>query len=89
MEIVGIRRLKQNLSAYLSKVKSGEQVIVTRRNKEIAVISPWAEEEKDLGVVSLIQKGRAKWGGGKPAGLPSRIAARGGAISTAVVEGRR
>jgi len=89
MEMVGINELKANLSGYLAKVKSGKRIVVIDRKKEIAVISRWGDETDELGAVSLIQKGAAEWGGGKPAGLPSRVASKGGKVSDAVLDARR
>ena len=40
METIGIRELKENLSRYMKKVKTGEKIVVTDRKKEIAVIMP-------------------------------------------------
>jgi len=89
MEIVGIRKLKANLSGYLAKAKSGERIVVTDRKKEIAVISPWGEEIDNAGVLSLIKKGIADWAGGKPSGMRTRVISRAGKVSDAVLEGRR
>lgn len=36
----GIRELRENLRAYLERVKSGEEVLVTERGKPIARITP-------------------------------------------------
>jgi prevent-host-death family protein len=33
---VGVRQLRENLSAYLDRVKAGEEVIITERGKRIA-----------------------------------------------------
>lgn len=37
---VGIRELKNKLSAYLARVKEGEEVIVTERGKPVARLVP-------------------------------------------------
>ena len=89
METVGIRELKNNLSRYLSKVRSGEKIVITDRKKEVAVILPinYATEEERL--IQLMQKGIALWSGGKPKGIPSPIVSKGKEASLAVLEGRR
>ena len=89
METIGIRELKENLSRYMKKVKSGERIIVTDRKKEIAVIMPLGKEAKGEKIFQLIQSGMACWSGGKPRGMPSRITSRGKSVSRAVIEDRR
>ena len=44
MERVGIRELRQNLSVYLAKVKTGSVFAVTDRGKPVAVLRPLAKE---------------------------------------------
>lgn len=44
MERVGIRELRQNLSVYLAKVKTGTAFAVTDRGKPVAVLQPLAAE---------------------------------------------
>lgn len=89
MTTVGIRELKTNLSRYLARVKSGERIIVTDRKKEVAIIAPCGKETDEEMALQLIQRGIAYWSGGKPKGMPSRIASRGKKVSDAVLEGRR
>lgn len=45
VERVGIRELRQNLSAYLAKVKSGSAFTVTHRGKPIAILKRPAKAE--------------------------------------------
>jgi prevent-host-death family protein len=45
MKRVGVRELKAHLSEYLTKVKAGEEVIVTERGKSVAKLIPWAPTE--------------------------------------------
>jgi len=89
MEAVGVRQLKENLSRYLKKVRSGERIVVTDRKKEVAIIVPWGTEKDEDKMLQLIQRGVADWSGGKPAGMPSRIVSRGKTVSEAVLEDRR
>ena len=37
---VGIRELRQNLSKYLRRVKRGERLVVTERNRPVAALAP-------------------------------------------------
>lgn len=39
-ESVGVRELRQNLSRYLERVKSGEALVVTERGREVARLVP-------------------------------------------------
>jgi prevent-host-death family protein len=89
METVGIRELKENLGRYMAKVRTGEKIIISDRNKEIAVIMPLDKKEKEEKIYQLIQCGLVSWHGGKPKGIPARIVSRGGSVSEAVLEDRR
>ncbi len=40
MERVGIRELRQNLSIYVDRVKSGESLEVTEHGRPVAVLRP-------------------------------------------------
>jgi len=89
METIGIRELKDNLSRYMKKVKSGEKIIVTDRKKEIAIILPLEKKTNEEKIYQLIQRGVASWSGSKPEGMPGRIISRGKSVSDAVIENRR
>jgi prevent-host-death family protein len=89
METIGIRELKENLSRYMKKVKTGEKIIVTDRKKEIAIIMPLEKKAKQEKIYQLIQRGMASWAGDKPEGLPRRIVSKGKSVSGAVIEDRR
>lgn len=54
---VGVRELRQNLSAYLRRVAVGESFEVTERGRKVAVLSPLPEESTPLG--RLVSSGRA------------------------------
>jgi prevent-host-death family protein len=55
-ESVGIAELRQNLSLYLRRVKEGERLVVTDRNRPVAEIGPAANTGPDLD--RLIAEGR-------------------------------
>ncbi len=42
MTNVGVRELRQNLSKYLQRVKSGESLTVTEHGREVAYLTPTA-----------------------------------------------
>lgn len=89
MESIGIRELKENLSRYMKRVRTGEKIIVTDRKKEIAVIMPLEKKDKEEKIYQLIQRKIAFWNGGKPRGALSRITSKGKSVSDAVIEDRR
>jgi prevent-host-death family protein len=89
METIGIRELKENLSRYLKRVKTGERIIVTDRKKEIAVITPFEKNDREAKINQLIQRGMASWSGGKPKGMSTRVGSAGNSVSDAVIEDRR
>ncbi|HLL86726.1 MAG TPA: type II toxin-antitoxin system prevent-host-death family antitoxin [Thermoleophilaceae bacterium] len=47
-DTVGVRDLRQNLSRYLARARRGQRVIVTERNRPIAVLGPLPENEDPL-----------------------------------------
>jgi prevent-host-death family protein len=86
---IGVRELKDRLSATLARVRRGEAVTVTNRNRPIAVIVP-AGPEGEVDVVGMLAKsGRLAWSGGKPKGLRKAPRVGGQSVSDAVVENRR
>ena len=89
MKTVGVRQLKEHLSRYLKRVKSGESIIVTDRKKEVAVLVPYGMETDEEKVLRSIQQGIAYWAGGKPKGMMPLVVSRGKKVSDAVLEDRR
>jgi len=68
---IGIRQLKQDLSATLDRVQAGETVIVTDRGIPKAVISPVADSS---GLDEAIEQGRVRPPReGARVGLPLRL----------------
>jgi prevent-host-death family protein len=57
MASVQIADLKNNLSAYLRKVRTGEEVIICDRKSPIAKIVPLGTSDLDLEAQELIAKG--------------------------------
>jgi prevent-host-death family protein len=87
---IGVRDLKDNLSATLARVRRGETVTVTDRNRAVALIIPAKmDAEEDVVVRMLVKSGRLAWSGGKPEGLGNAPRMRGASVSEAVVEDRR
>ena len=87
---IGVRALKDKLSATLARVQRGETVTVTDRNRAVALIVPArTDAEEDVVVRTLVKSGRLAWSGGKPEGLDKAPRVRGPSVSEAVVEDRR
>lgn len=87
---IGVRELKDTLSATLARVQRGEAVTVTDRNRAVAVIVPARKDgEEHLVVRTLVKSGWLAWSGGKPEGLRNAPRVRGPSVSDAVVEDRR
>jgi prevent-host-death family protein len=55
-DTVGVRELRQNLSRYLDRARRGRRVVVTERNRPIAVLGPLAENEDPL--ARLVAEGK-------------------------------
>ena len=83
---VGVKELKAKLSSYMRMVRKGEEVIVTDHGREVALVVPISKERQ--AIKSLMDSGKAKWSGGKPAGLKG-IKVKGKAMSSTVLEERR
>ena len=66
MKSVNIAELKNRLSAYLSEVKSGEEILVRDRNNPIAKIVPIIRSSgQDEELIALAAKGKLRMGEGE------------------------
>ena len=88
MAKAGIRKLKNNLRYYISLVRNGEQVVVTNRGRDVALIVPVEESDNYSRLVEMVKEGLATWEGGKPI-APEPITASGKPASEIVIEERR
>jgi prevent-host-death family protein len=87
---IGVRELKNRLSATLARVRRGEAMTVTDRNRAVAVIVPaGTDDQEELVIRMLARTGRLAWSGGKPTGLTDAPRVRKSSVSEAVVEDRR
>ena len=86
---IGVRELKNKLSATLARVRRGETVTVTDRNRPVALIVPARTTGEEELVKTLVESGRLAWSGGRPTGLEEAPRVRGPSVSAAVVEDRR
>jgi len=67
---VGIKMLKENLSAYVALAAKGERVIITDRGREVAELGPLSADRQAM--MALVEAGVASWSGRKPT-LPSPL----------------
>jgi antitoxin (DNA-binding transcriptional repressor) of toxin-antitoxin stability system len=88
MITVGIREIKNRLSAYLRKVRAGERVVVTEHGKPVAVITR-PGGVADERIEGMIREREAYWGGGKPRGSRRPAKIKGPSVADAVIEDRR
>jgi prevent-host-death family protein len=86
---VGIRELKAHLSECLARVQAGERLTVTDRGRPIATITRIDAPAVPVWVQPLLGNRRARWAGGKPAGLARRVPLRGLPASEMVRQDRR
>jgi prevent-host-death family protein len=89
MEPVGVRHLKAHLSQCLRRVAAGERLLVTDRGRAVASIVPVEQRPSADWAHAMVARGEARWSGGKPTGLATRIPARGKTASRMVIEDRR
>ena len=89
MQTVGVRHLKAHLSQCLKRVQAGERLTVTDRGRAVATLSPVAADPALAWAHAMVASSRARWYGGKPAGLDARIKSRGKPASKMVLEDRR
>jgi len=80
MKTVGIRELKNSLSEYLRRVRSGESVLVTDRGEVVAELTPPGQGVSDPsvppGLGTLARRGLATLGAAADAALYRRLPRR-------------
>ena len=86
MIAVGIRELKARLSRYIGIARGGEEVVVTARGREVAILVPVTRER--LALRRLSEEGKARMPKGKPKGARG-VKVRGKSLADTVLEGRR
>lgn len=84
---VGVRDLKNQLSHYLSRVRQGEEVIVTERGRPIARLSALDGSHDHL--ATLIASGAVRPPRAAGRSRPARRIDANGSVSDLVVEQRR
>jgi prevent-host-death family protein len=81
MRTVGIRELKNSLSEYLRRVRSGESVLVTDRGEIVAELTPPGRDSSDPsvppGLSALVRRGLATAGATANPGLYRHLPRKG------------
>lgn len=89
---VGIRELKDHLSAYMARVSSGETITVTRHNRPVAKLVPAEGAAKEASTEeklwALVRAGKIQWSGGKPKGSATPTDMHHAPVADAVIEDR-
>jgi len=86
---VGIKALKDHLSAYVRRVRAGERIVITDRGAAVAVLGPVEEGTEARRAWELVRAGAASWSGGKPRGSANPPKVRGKTAAAMVLEDRR
>lgn len=86
MVAVGIKELKGKLSGYVDRVRHGEEIVVTNRGIEVALLVPVSRERN--AVRQLVASGKVAWAGGKPGGIKG-IKAKGQPLAKTILKDRR
>ena len=89
MASVGVRELKNRLSALVRRAAEGERITITDRGRPVAVLGPAESKREDEAIAALVREGLARWGGGTPRGSKKPVKLRGRPISDTVLEDRR
>ena len=87
--VVGVRKLKNELSRYLREVKHGKTITITERGKVVATLVPPDNDQDVLAAKEFAETGLGSWHGGKPKGSSRRLVIKGKSISQVVLEERR
>jgi len=86
MIAVGVRELKARLSRYIGIARGGEEVVVTARGREVAILVPVTKER--MALKGLSEGGEARMPRGKPKGARG-VKVKGEPLASTVLEGRR
>jgi prevent-host-death family protein len=89
MTRVGIRELRDSLRHYLRRVSEGERILITRRGRPVALLSPPNETKATQAAWRLVEMGLATWAGGKPRGSLDPPRLPGSTAAEVVLQDRR
>ncbi|MFL7869774.1 MAG: type II toxin-antitoxin system Phd/YefM family antitoxin [Anaerolineales bacterium] len=81
---VGIRELKENLSKYMAKVKSGQSIVITEYGKPVGRIIPEGRSSEER-VEALVQAGIIAWNGKKLADITPPAVNRSNKLASDIV----
>ena len=85
---VAMHELKSGLSRYVAKARAGEVIEITSHDKPVARLIG-VPAGSPAGIATLVARGAATWGGGKPALHPPVVLSPGGkTLSEMLLEDR-
>jgi len=85
---VSVHELKNHLSQYLQKIKTGEELVVTCHKEPLAVINAIPSAKKNA-LNKFSQLSNVEWNGKKPKGLKNGPKIHGKTVAERVLEDRR
>ncbi|HEX9204784.1 MAG TPA: type II toxin-antitoxin system prevent-host-death family antitoxin [Candidatus Deferrimicrobiaceae bacterium] len=86
MITVGVRELKARLSSYIGIARRGEEVVVTTRGREVAILVPVTKER--MALKRLSEGGEVRMPRGKPKGARG-VKVKGKPVADTVLGDRR
>ena len=86
MIAVGVRELKARLSRYVEIARGGEEIVVTVRGREVAILVPVTKER--LALKRLSEGGVVRMPKGKPKGARG-VKIKGKPLADTVLQSRR
>lgn len=89
---VGIRKLRDELTKHLGRVRRGGRIVVTNRGRPVAVLLPHGqggEAQLDERLKAMLSSGHVLPAEKPFSRLPPLVAGRGPSLSRLVAEGRR
>ena len=93
MATVGVRELKNGLTRYLRRTKSGEPIVVTERGRPVAILGPIPakseSEPREQRLARLAAHGYLSLPTTEPVKRLARVRVTGPPVSQAVLEDRR
>jgi prevent-host-death family protein len=91
-EAVGIRKLRDELTRYLGRVRRGKRLVVTDRGKPVAVLMPYSQDERsgqEDRVRAVLEGGHVVPAEKPFKGKPPLAKGRGPLVSELIIEDRR
>ena len=89
MPQVAVETLKDPFREYVQRARHGERIVVTEKDRPIAVLTATEESPEIRQAWELVKSGVARWSGGKPHPPSNPPKVKGRPTSEIVLEDRR